>query len=117
MAVPLWVLLDYFIGRWFVAYQDASSLLPVFLVIAVLRLSDFWSSYLLVIGHETRLLALNVLSASLAIVIWLLSIRVDPNLIQIKQVALLALLLATISYAVVAWAAWHYSKTFGKEAG
>lgn len=117
MALPLWVLLDYFIGRWFVAYQDASSLLPVFLVIAVLRISDFWSSYLVVIGHETRLLALNVLSAALAIVIWLLSIRIDSNVIQIKQIALLALLLATIGYAVVAWAAWHYSKTFGKKTG
>lgn len=117
MAFPLWELLDYCIERWFVAYQDASSLLPVFLVIAVLRLSDFWSSYLLVIGHETRLLALNVLSAIFTIVIWLLSIRFDPKVIQIKQVAMLALLLATIGYAVVALAAWHYSKIFGKKTG
>ncbi len=117
IALPLWVLLDYSISRWFVLYKEASSLLPVFLIIAVLRLSDFWSSYLLVIGHETRLLALNVLSVLFAIIIWFLSVRIDSNVLQIKQVALLALLLTSIGYAVVVCAAWNYSKTFRKKVG
>lgn len=117
MSLPLWALLDYAITRWFVAYQEARSLLPVFLVIAVLRLSDFWSSFLIVIGYEARLLTLNFLGASVAIVLWMLLIRLEADVLQINQVASLALLLATIGYAVVAWAAWNYSRIFGKKAG
>lgn len=115
MALPLWVILDYFISRWFVAYEEARSLLPVFLIVAVLRVSDFWSSYVLVVGREGRLLVLNFISASVAAVLWMLSVRFQANSLNINQVALLALLLAAISYAVSAWAAWHCSKAFGKQ--
>jgi O-antigen/teichoic acid export membrane protein len=110
--LPLWALLDYAITKWFVAYQDARSLLPVFLVISVLRLSDFWSSYLLVIGREARLLTLNFLSASVAILAWVLWIRRAEDVLQINQVAFLALLLTAVGYAVAGWAAWYYSREY-----
>lgn len=116
-SLPLWALLDYSITRWFVAYQEARSLLPIFLIIAVLRLSDFWSSYLLVIGQEARLLTINFLSASVATLAWILWTRCDENVLQINQVALLALLLTAMSYAVAAWAAWYYSREFREKAG
>ncbi len=115
LSLPLWALLDYSITRWFVAYQEARNLLPVFLIVAVLRLSDFWSSFLIVIGYEARLLTLNFFSASVALVIWMLSIRLEADVLQINQVALLALLLATIGYPVVAWAAWNCSRIFEKK--
>ncbi len=115
-SLPLWALLDYSITKWFFAYRDARSLLPVFIGIAVLRLSDFWVSYLVVISHEVRLLALNFLSASAATVVWILWIRVDEGMPQINQVALLAFLLTAIGYAVTAWAAWHCSREFRKDA-
>lgn len=111
-SLPLWVLLDYSITKWFVTYQEARSLLPVFLVIAFLRLSDFWTSYLLVIGQEARLLTLNFLSASVATLSWILWIRLDEKVLQIDQVALLALLLTAFGYASAAWAAWYYSREF-----
>ncbi len=116
MALPLWALLDYSISKWFVAYQEARSLIPVFLVIALLRLSEFWSSYLLVIGQEARLLILNFLSASVATLVWILWVRLDEAVLQISQVALLALLLTAIGYAVAAWSAWHYSREFREKA-
>lgn len=115
-SLPLWALLDYSIAKWFVPYQEARSLIPVFLTIALLRLSDFWSSYLLVIGQEARLLILNILSATVAALVWILWVRLDEAVLQISQVALLALLLTAIGYTVVAWAAWYYSRDFREKA-
>ena len=116
LALPLWLLLDYSISRWFVVYQEVRSLLPIFLFISVLRVSDFWSSYLLVVGREARLLLLNLLSLPVATVAWLLLAKPEADDLRIDQVALLALLLAAIGYAVGAWAAWHCSEGFRKEA-
>jgi O-antigen/teichoic acid export membrane protein len=112
MFLPLWALLDYSIAKWFSSYQEARSLIPVFLVIALFRLSDFWSSYLLVIGQEARLLILNFLSASVAALLWILWVWLDKAVLQISQVALLAFLLTAVGYTVAAGAAWYYSREF-----
>lgn len=115
-ALPLWALLDYVVAYWFSTYAEARDLLPVFLVIALLRVSDFWSSYLLVIGKETLLLLLNILSAATAAVVWWSVTQPSANTLRADQVALLALLLAASGYASTAVAAWGCASTFRKGA-
>ncbi len=107
VALALWTLLDLAIARWFPAYAEARGLLPVFLVIAVLRVSDFWSSYLMVIGREGRLLMLNLLSAGVAAAVWWLLAQPTSGVLRADQVALLAGMLAVSGYAVTALAAWR----------
>jgi O-antigen/teichoic acid export membrane protein len=115
-ALPLWVLLDYSIAKWFIPYDQARGLLPAFLTMAALRLSDFWSSYLIVAGRETRLLMLNVISMAIAAVLWwFVLVRPSVGGLNVEKVALLGLLLAAGGYAAAALAAWHYSKIFHKE--
>lgn len=116
-ALPLWALLDHAIVRWFAAYDEARSLLPVFLVIAVLRVSDFWSSYLIVVGRETLLLQLNLLSTATGATAWWLIARPADNTLRAEQVALLALLLAVSGYAMAAWTAWGCARAFHREMG
>ena len=115
LAVPLWTLLDLAIARWFPAYGEARSLLPVFLVIAVLRVSNFWSSYLVVVGREGRLLILNLMSAGAAAATWWLLAPPSAGELRADQIALLALLLSASGYAVVALAAWHHAQTSREE--
>jgi O-antigen/teichoic acid export membrane protein len=114
-ALPFWTLLDLGIARWFPAYAEARSLLPVFLVIAVLRVSNFWSSYLVVVGREGRLLILNLMSAGAAAATWWLLAPPSAGELRADQIALLALLLSASGYAVVALAAWHHAQTSREE--
>lgn len=115
-ALPSWALLDFAIARWFEAYADARSLLPMFLVIAVLRVSDFWSSYLIVIGRDGRLLILSILGAVVAVAAWWPLAQPTAGTLRTSQVALLALLLAASSYVVTALAAWGCARAFRQEA-
>lgn len=69
-SIPAWFILDLCIARWFPAYENARHLLPVFLAVAVLRLSDFWSSFMVIAGHEGRLLQLNVIATLGAVALW-----------------------------------------------
>lgn len=115
VALPLWSLLDYAIANWFAAYAGARGLLPMFLAIAVLRVSDFWSSYLVVVGHETRLLILNSLSVVVAVLAWWWFALPTADALSADQVALLAMLLAAIGYVVSAAAAWGCASAFHKE--
>jgi O-antigen/teichoic acid export membrane protein len=107
-AIPLYFMLDYGIHRWYPSYDEARALIPLFLAIAVLRASDFWTSYLLIVGLEAQLLRLNLcamvfgLLASMALVQpW----HAGPATLQ--QVSWLAALLTLSAYMTVAGAAWR----------
>ena len=106
-ALPVWYLLDAAILRWFAVYSGARTLLPAFLAIAVLRVSDFWSSYLVIVGKEARLLGLNLLTALGTGLVWWVWRRPDAASVGPLDIAALAMLLAVAGYAVAAAAAWR----------
>ena len=110
-ALPLWALMDFAVASWFTAYADARDLLPVFLVVAVLRVSDFWTSFLLVAGREAWLLLLSLSSVTVAVVAWWLIVQPSHATLRIEQVALLALVLAVSGYGTVAVAAWRCARS------
>jgi O-antigen/teichoic acid export membrane protein len=107
-AAPLWLALGLGIVRWFPMYQDTMYLLPWFLFVAVIRVSDLWSSYLLIVGREAPLLAINVASAVAAIAAWAALIRPwERSQLLPYDVALLAVLLTIVSYAAAVGLAWR----------
>jgi O-antigen/teichoic acid export membrane protein len=107
-AGPLWFALGFAIPRWFPMYQDALYLLPWFLIIAVVRVSDFWSSYLLILGREAPLLATRVASAVAGIAAWAAVIRPwQRSELQPFDVATLAVWLTIVSYGVTVGLAWR----------
>jgi O-antigen/teichoic acid export membrane protein len=114
-SLPIWGVLDLSVSRWFGAYHGSRELFPVFLLISLLRLSDFWSSYLIVIGQEVRLLALNLMTAVVGAFAWWLVVQPDAGSMTISQVAALSLVLATVGYLVNAWSAWACSNGFRQE--
>ena len=107
--------LRYFIELWYPQYIPALVLIPWFLGIAVLRMSDFWSGFLLVGGHESHLLRINLAATILALVIWVVIVRPwEGGLITLADVGLAPVLLAVLSYGVVVIASWRALKLVQK---
>jgi O-antigen/teichoic acid export membrane protein len=114
LAVPAYFALEFAMRRWYPAYDIALSLVAPFLVVAALRVSDFWSSYMMITGLQDRLLKTNMLAGAAAALLWIAMARPwnaagrTPG-----QFALLAVLLAVIGYAAVVLASWRTSREEG----
>jgi O-antigen/teichoic acid export membrane protein len=108
-AVPLWLLLDASVRRWYPQYSAAAELLPVMLVIAALRVSDFWTSFLVVVGLETRLLGRTLAAGAITTVAWCIAVRpwLDSpvGLTDIAGLALALALVTTLTAAATSWRA------------
>lgn len=109
LAIPVWLLLRAIIDYWYPDYGAAQVLLPLFLGIAVLRSSDFWTSYLLIIGRETRLLWLNLAASLVGAIFWLAhrELTLPTNLLS---AGLLAGWLALWNYFLIAAVCWYEAR-------
>lgn len=67
LSVPAFFLMKFAIGMWYPAYIGVIPLIPVFICIAILRMSDFWSTFMLVSGLEKKLVFFNSLSLVLVV--------------------------------------------------
>jgi O-antigen/teichoic acid export membrane protein len=107
-AVPLAHLVQLAVVRWYPNYAGASALLPLFIAVAVLRTSDFWSTFLLITGMEAQLLRLNLAAAGLGLAIWSMIARPWGDApATLQQVGWLAALLSVLAYAAVAGVSWR----------
>jgi hypothetical protein len=78
-------------------------LLPPFLLVAAFRVSDFWSSYMMITGYQDKLLKTNVLAGAAGALVWALATRPwDASPQTPQQLALLAAALCVSGYAAVA---------------
>ncbi|HEY8048672.1 MAG TPA: hypothetical protein VIE63_05820, partial [Ramlibacter sp.] len=111
LAVPAYFALEYAIGRWYPAYGIAPMLVAPFLVVAAFRVSEFWSSYLVIVGYQGRLLRTNLLAGAGAALAWIVAVQAAGNARTPGGFAWLALALAVIGYAAVAWGAMRTSRT------
>jgi O-antigen/teichoic acid export membrane protein len=110
LSVPVALALDYGIARWYPQYLDAVVLMPWFIAIAVLRVSDFWTSFLLICGFESQLLKINLVTAAIAGAAWLLFTSPwGDGLATLQQVAMLAVMLTVVAYLFAAGTAWRVS--------
>jgi O-antigen/teichoic acid export membrane protein len=106
-ALPAFIVLKYCVYNWFPKYAGAVVIVPLFLAVAVLRVSDFWSSFLLATGREGILLLANTAAVIAGVLLWGLWIYVRvATPLQPADAALLALILTTLSYAIFMGCAW-----------
>ena len=70
------------IARWYPGYGTISAWLPWLGLIGLLRAADFWSSFLIIGGHESKVLVLNGVSALVAVLIWWGCVLQSPPLAQ-----------------------------------
>lgn len=71
LAWPAQLIAEAVIRRWFGAYEPAIDLLWPLLAAGVLRVSDYWSGFLLICNHERHLLKVQVLACGAAGGAWL----------------------------------------------
>jgi O-antigen/teichoic acid export membrane protein len=95
------------IARWYPAYVPAVPLLNLLLAAAMLRVSDFWSSFLMICGHERVLLGTNVAVCALGFAVWFALESAGGGFAATPAaICRLTLLLAVASYTVTAFAAF-----------
>jgi O-antigen/teichoic acid export membrane protein len=107
VVIPAGAVLSYAVPHWFPVYADAVTVLPIFLLVASLRVSDFWTSYLVITGRETQLLTLNCVVGFCGAASWGILVNWHLSRLHPRQVALLALTLTSLSYLSVACFAWR----------
>jgi O-antigen/teichoic acid export membrane protein len=110
-CVPLYYGLDMAILRWYPAYAGTRELLPIFLIVAVLRLADFWPSFLMITGFETQLLRLNIYTLLTTCSLW--SVWFQPwrgDAMTPRSLATLALMLSLAAYCAAATSSWRHHR-------
>jgi O-antigen/teichoic acid export membrane protein len=105
-AFPAWLLADHVLRHWFPAYSNAGGLIMIFFAVALLRVSDFWSSFLLIVGRERALLALNVTLLLLCVGGWVALMAVR-GVTRAIDVAVFAAILASCCYVGAAGLTWR----------
>lgn len=101
-VLPSYFLLGEIIVNWFEDYQRSLEILPIFLAVASIRISDFWSSHLLVSGKERLLLAVNCFSGAFVFILFsLLGYFQSVDKLGITELAHLALALTVVNYLLV----------------
>jgi O-antigen/teichoic acid export membrane protein len=111
--LPFIALGGFAIRRWFPLYSDTLSLLSLFYLVGMMRASDFWSSYLLVIGRESALLIVNVVVVIVGAVSWNLVFESGAVTVEPYHVAILALGLSSLGYTSALLLAWIFRKPAG----
>jgi O-antigen/teichoic acid export membrane protein len=106
LAVPAWYVAQFLVGRFYAAYEPALAILPLLLAVCVLRVSDFWSSFLMICGHERQLLATQLVAGGGACAGWFGWIAARGGAVSIADCAWLAAWLSAATYVGAAGAAW-----------
>ncbi|MCI2807798.1 lipopolysaccharide biosynthesis protein [Eoetvoesiella caeni] len=108
---PAWFLIDQGVAYWFPKYQAVRVVLPLFIFVAILRVSNFWPSFMIISGFESRLLMLDISAGLIAGLFWVLWVQPwNGNGLGIEEIAVFAALMSACSYLFSAEAARRINK-------
>ncbi|MFA7282626.1 MAG: hypothetical protein WC100_21265, partial [Sterolibacterium sp.] len=109
---PVGWLLEAAVSRWFPGYAESTVIVGVFLWVAALRISDFWGSYLIIIGKEKRLLLVYLVVGILVFAAWMYMVNPWANqAIAIGDIAWLAVALSVAGYIASLLTAWSAKRS------
>lgn len=106
-SLPFIILSQRAIAAWYPSYADASQLVPLMTLVGVLRISDFFSSYLMITGREARMLQVNLVTLLCGVGAWFAWLEPlgDPPL-TLQDVATLAAVLSLLGGVIAAAISW-----------
>lgn len=108
LGIPSLMAFRQIIEYWFPDYLSTTGLLVIFFSISVLRVADFWSSFLMISGHEMRLLILTSLVLTIGAIVWIFYVgKYQANPEDLTAYGMLGALLAVGHYIASAAIAWH----------
>ena len=109
LAPPVWACWRLVVSEWYPQYAASVTIAPLLLTIAVLRVSDYWTGFLIVVGAEARLLATSSCLVLGITAGWWWLIGSGPA-VSVTEIAWLALCLAASTYVAAAAAAWGVAR-------
>jgi hypothetical protein len=105
--LPVSFVLRYSVDAWYPKYATAVVIIPIFVAVAVLRVSDFWTSFLIAVNREYLLMFANIAAGIAGLAVWRLWIHLgSATALRATDVAMLALVLSAINYIVTVGCAW-----------
>jgi len=108
---PALYLIEQSITAWFPAYSETKNIFGIFLLVAALRISDFWGSYLVIIGKEKLLLLIYGLIGVAVGTVWLYLVRPwEAQSTTIEAIAWLALSLTFFGYLAAFITAYFFRR-------
>jgi len=108
-TLAAWACWDLAVSRWYPQYAASTAIAPLLIAVGVLRVSDYWSSFLVIVGAETKLLRATALAAIGAAGTWWI-LGGHPHTASLVTVAWLSLSLASATYLAGMAMAWKESK-------
>jgi hypothetical protein len=106
-SLPFIVLTQSVIAAWYPSYADASALVPLVTLVGLLRISDFFSSYLMITGREARMLQVNLVALLCGVGAWL--VWLEPwsgSPLTPHHMAVLAAVLSLLGGVIAAATSW-----------
>lgn len=105
--IPTFAGVTWLVESIYPAYTPALVALPYFLIVAVLKVSDYWSAYLVIIGREKTLLFINTAMLLVIVSGW----RIGTSQMDIQAFALLSAALALSGWVLPLIACRNYMPT------
>ena len=96
--IPFEYLLNYIVFKFFYEYSEMLGLLPIIYLLALIKASDFWSSYLLVLKCERYLTVVSASSILLFLILNLAVSMVVGDVNKLYILSLSALISALVAY-------------------
>jgi O-antigen/teichoic acid export membrane protein len=113
VALLAWRLL---IEHWFPQYEDSIEIAPMLIAVCVVRIADYWTSFLIIIGAERKLLLAAGCSIALVSIGWLVALC-SYGLPTALSIAWLALALAGSWFVVALGVSWRESRRLARSDG
>lgn len=106
-SMPAFVVLRHCVYAWYPKYATAVVIIPIFMTVAVLRVSEFWTSFLIAVNRERLLMFANIGVGIAGLALWGLWIHAGTARgLRVPDVAVLALILSAMNYMTTMGCAW-----------
>jgi O-antigen/teichoic acid export membrane protein len=109
--IPFWIAMHYAVVFWYPRYVPSLDLLIFLLPVTVVRLSDFWTTFLLISHHEGLLFKLNFAALVIAVALFIaLGYYGTGHSVVMQDAARLACLITAMTYIALSGGAWFIRK-------
>ena len=103
-------LVIFFIENIFEKYKNTINIIPIFIGIFILRVSDFFSSYFIISGQEKKLLYILFITTTFSSLTWASYFGFGVSRFSLISISTLALMISMSNYAVIALVSWWSTK-------
>lgn len=111
LAIPGYFLFSLFIDIWFPHYIAAKPLIIWFLVVSIFRVSDFWTSFLIIAQRERQLMALHLSTIIICVSLWTTYSHNSSSMEDSINIAALGLIIGLVNYILCAVVSFRVKNT------